>query len=413
VPAPDSCTAANRLIDHTILDDVVLRSIVFLPARLIHALTTKLSLDLTDLKILPRGVRTSAVIDVVTPTDSLTLPTWAPVDPLPFKTRAIRYRIVGFSLLAVSGFYILSEAIGSQQATWSTLGRFLAVLVALLLAALVAMGFSENSEAKAESALLLNQIHAALRSDLRYILLLRSFKSKLVSETTYLVRPVVREKFIMVRGDEFPTGKEYTDYERSDENVDDIRLFVSSAVGKLHVVMIDGNAESLSAGPLCILSNDDDWESMFEQLMLSAALVVVIPEGSPSLRKEVESIIDKKTLHKCILLMPPSRVRSTETFTGLKQWYAGMTRRKQWEEFRADFPISLPNYSEDGAILTFFGSSSNANCWPYAKETLIRSLEEHLSEGLPLARSIADLNTRGLLRPTLTELERRRKQLQP
>jgi hypothetical protein len=334
------------------------------------------------------------------------IPQWTDIDSRPFRTSALRYRSVGFGLLAVWLGHICLVAFGD----WSGIVTFLLINLVFFLATTSVMVASDVFEDKAKAAELLNSIRSGLRSERKYILLLRSFTSKLVSETTYRVRTVEREEVRLIRGDLYPTGRKYKAYEHGKAKTDDISNFLSSAAHELTIVIITGNAYSLSDKPFCILSSDDQWWSVFGELKAGAQLIAVAPEPSKSLTEEIRAIVGE-VLDKSIFIMPPSR--TFDLGTGGDTWVSGLTRRDRWADAIAGLPITLPDYSEEGAILRFSHVGARASILPYKRETIMSLLEEHYCEGIPLGRAVQELYSKDLLTPMLLELEIRASRFNP
>jgi hypothetical protein len=267
------------------------------------------------------------------------------------------------------------------------------------------MSKSEEHEEKAISAKLINALKIAFTSEDKYILLLRSFKSRLVSKKTYRLRVVEREETRLVRGEIVPTGRKIKDYEHGQEREDDVRSFLLSAANGVHVIIIDGDVKSLSISPFSILSLNSEWRSVFEELKCRAQLIAVVPEASKSLLEEIQRIKDMDELDRCVFLMPPSQAVNHGSEL------VGMTRRERWTESRVALPVDLPQYDEKGAVLIFSKTGSLVSASPYNKQVLAQLLLNRSTEGAPLAHALAVLDDKGLLSHTLTELRNRSERL--
>jgi hypothetical protein len=329
---------------------------------------------------------------------SQTITAWRRLDPGAFEHNAKRWKIAGALLLVSYALYAVIALVVDVHTDRSSLLRFFAVSgMACLLAAVTAWR-QDRSESKARSAHLLNRFGAVLSSEKKYMLLLRSFDSKLVSEATYKVRAEQRDGIRMIRGELVSTGRTYTDYVRENERVDDVRRFLLDADSGVHTVIIDGREASLSADLLCILSSDADWRKIFDVLKEGAKLIIVVPEDSPSLREEISSLVDTPLIAKCVFLMPPSSRHEAAR--------SGMTRRARWEQSRRNLAVELPEYDENGALLNF--KIKEAPCaFPYCHASISNLLANQGDAGAPLGEAFATLYARGLLPHTLDSLHKR------
>jgi hypothetical protein len=265
--------------------------------------------------------------------------------------------------------------------------------------------FTEVGEA--ESVEEVKSICDLFRSEVPYILVLRSFDSKLVSETVERVTEVEREATRLVRGELIPTGRKYTVYDRDAVRDDNVVSFVIAAALDLHVFTINKNPEKLSAKPVSIISTPEQWWSAFEVLAKGACLIVIVPELSASLLKEIGSVM---ALHreKAIFLMPSSvedKAQPSEV------WLTGLTRRQRWEEIKPQIPLDLPEYTEAGAIIMLSDVDQLPTTEAYDPAVFEGIVRSHQQQGTLAATALAKLHDTHLLTLTIGELERRANQL--
>lgn len=330
------------------------------------------------------------------------------IDPRPLQRRWTIWRTLAFAVLAIWAAYIVATMIDPAPASWTALLRLAGWTLLFLLLAMIAMIVADVWEDKTHSALLLNAVHAALKSESKYILLLRSFHSKLVRETTHTVRIVEREELRIVRGDVYPTGRTYKAYEEGHKLTDDVAHFLVSA--GLPVIFIDGKPESLSANPLSILSDDASWREIFNGLKAGARLVAVVPEDSPSLGEEIAALVQSADLRNCVFLMPSTVKDSGKESSD--QWISGRTRAQSWPA-PAALALPLPDYTDEGGLLVPAEVPGQLQRLPYTRQALKRLLDGREAAGLPLAQAVDALRRRNLLELTLAEMERRRRQILP
>ena len=321
---------------------------------------------------------------------------WSYVDPSPFEIRARRWKSVGFWGITV---YLLCAAylVVMTSMDAPSILRFLAISLLVVALWTVKDQRQDVFESKVHSAKVLNQFKAAFDSDKKYILMLRSFTSELLSERTYGLRDVEREEMRMIRGERIPTGRKYKETVREDQRVDDVRTFLLAAAKDLPIVHIDRDERSMSSDMLCLLSSDKWWQ-IFEQLRDGAQLIAIMPEFTRSLKEEIETLADTSHLNKCVFIMPPS------SSPGLARF--GMTRRKRWGELRERLPMRLPEYSEEGALLMFATSGDLSLQLRYKDVDLARVLEVHSQDGIPLGQALSALYSKDLLPETLRVLQR-------
>jgi hypothetical protein len=320
-----------------------------------------------------------------------------------------------FATLGIWSAYLLYTffcGIAGQRelTTWIQLLEFLGLQAIFCLLAFLAMFISDSTEEKLKYGNLYNDFASSiLRSEHRYILLLRSFQSQLIVEKTSRTMTVEREQTIFFRGEEFPTGKKYKDFVHDNFVEDDVRIFIKSAIGNLHCVVIDGDKNPLSVAPLPILSTEQ-WIDIFEILAGNAQLIVIVPEASKSLKEEISRLKAAEALCQCVFLMPPSQTptRATERATG---WVSGLSRRNRWTESAKEVPIHLPEYDEHGAILVL-SPDGDWRHLTYTATSLRSLLEERSANGHSLREVIALLDQRGLLSDTWKELQKLREKTQ-
>ena len=210
---------------------------------------------------------------------------------------------------------------------------------------------------------------------------------------------VERDEMKYFRGEPYLTGKKIMTYERQSVGSDDVREFLVSAVGELHVVMVDGEARNISARPFRLLSSEQRWRDVVKQLAADAQIIAVVPEASNSLIDEIR-MIASENLHKTMFMMPSSHARWKQG----EPYISGMTRRDRWTESMPALPIALPDYSESGAILTCLHVDAPPVSLPYTIRTVAELAVEHQADGIPLSAALQSLNEKGLLSPMLDEL---------
>jgi hypothetical protein len=323
-----------------------------------------------------------------------------------------QYRLrrgIGFILLALWMAFLLPFLFkpDAVPASLSGIVQFLAAQTLLFVLVVLFMNAAEEKERQAESAQEVKSMCDVFRSEVPYILVLRSFDSKLVSEKVERVTEVEREATRLVRGELISTGKKYKAYERHTLRDDDVVFFVTSAALDLHVLTINKDPQSLSAKPVSIISTSEQWWSAFEVLAEGACLIVIVPELSASLLKEMRNVI---TLHreKAIVLMPSS-VADNAQRSGV--WLTGLTRRQRWEEIKPQIPLDLPEYTETGAIIIVADADQLPITYAYDQGVFEDIVRSHQREGAPAATALAKLHDAHLLTFTIGELERRANQL--
>lgn len=326
------------------------------------------------------------------------LATWAYIDPSDFELRASRWKTVSSFFLLASLLIALTNLLASPLTDVSSILRLFLTSGPPAVLGVVSFNRKVTFERRSSSAKLLNHFRTALASEKKYILLLRSFTSRLLTETTYRLRGEEREEMRTFRGERFPTGRKYVEYVREDQRVDHVLSFLLEAVQGTHIVVIDGKESSMSIEILCVLSSDAEWRHVFEELKEGAQLIAIVPESSPSLTEEIVRVAGTTSLGKCVFLMPPS--------TGLSSARSGMTRRSGWEESRKKLPIRLPGYTEDGALLTFAAIDDPPNVLSYDRASLEQILANHSEDGVSLGQALATLQDKKLLPKTLTVLRR-------
>jgi hypothetical protein len=287
--------------------------------------------------------------------------------------------------------------------------RLFGLLIAFLISTMLVMAIADDRESKAESAKLVHSMCGAFGSDARYVLMLRSFDSRLIAEKIERVTVVEREETRAVRGsiDRLPTGRKYKDYEHQTLRADDVIAFIVSSTSDLPVVIIDGNSQNLSAAPFSVLSTDKQWWPAFKVLAQGAYLIAVVPEASLSLLDEMKWVVAQYR-EKTVFLMPPSMQQENET---PDTWLSGMTRRERWEEIIGQLPVELPDYTERGAIVRLPDRHSEPVCNPYERETIEGLARERRPGGASIRAALAQLQAQDLLAPLVDELEQRAVQL--
>jgi hypothetical protein len=323
-----------------------------------------------------------------------------------------QYRLrrgIGFILLALWMAFLLPFLFkpGAAPVSLSGIGQFLAAQILFFLLVVIFMGAAEEKERQAESVEEVKSICDVFRSEAQYILILRSFDSKLVSEKVERVTEVEREATRLVRGELIPTGKKYTVHDRDAVRDDNVVSFVIAAALDLHVFTINKNPEKLSAKPVSIISTPEQWWSAFEVLAKGACLIVIVPELSASLLEEIRSVM---ALHreKAIILMPSSVEDNT---LRSDVWLTGFTRRQRWEEIRPQIPLDLPEYTETGAIIILADADQLPITHAYDQGVFEGIVRSHQQQGTPAATALATLHDTHLLTLTIGELERRANQL--
>jgi hypothetical protein len=333
---------------------------------------------------------------------------WSAIEAGPFRRRATICKAVGLSLFLGLAAYLLRQLFGQLHWDLTQLLRLCAAVTVLGVAGTVLLAGAESLEDNAREAGILNGLRRTLDSEQKFCLLLRSFNSTLLSETTYRIVQRERDQLRMVRGEPTPTGRTYQVSERTDERTDEVVVFLSNLLRRAHLLVIDGEARDLILDPLRILSRDEEWWTVFESLAEKAQLVIVVPEASRSLTREIASMREARLLSSCLFLMPPSRARSDGDGEGA---LSGATRRERWTESRSALPLALPDYDEAGALLVFDERGALAERLPYAAASFDRVLDARADRGVPLREALGALRAKGLLDQTLGELVQRAKRL--
>ncbi|MEM9811341.1 MAG: hypothetical protein AAF913_01625 [Pseudomonadota bacterium] len=115
-------------------------------------------------------------------------------------------------------------------------------------------------------------------------------------------------------------------------------------------------------GTAFVLTTDETWWSVFQELSRSAAILVLIPEITPSLQREMRWLREADLISKVILVMPPEAlfvVHYTTADGGVEGGPAGpnAARKAGWEEtvqhWARDLGVELPSYDRRGALITF------------------------------------------------------------
>jgi hypothetical protein len=273
-------------------------------------------------------------------------------------------------------------------------------IVVFLLFGLTAvfMGVADDKEARAKSAEFVGALRSAFQSDAPFVLMLRSFKSRLVSEKIQRVTEVERDEMRSLHGELMQTGRKVKRPVYQTVYSDDVtEFFVSSALGS-HVVIINSDPKELSSVPLTIVS--DQWWRVLQELAAGACLIVIVPEPSNSLLEEIESMIAQHG-QKTVFVMPPSKREGPEGEL------IGMARRERWQEIQAMTPVELPDYDESGALWMFTKPGSARVTRPYSGKTIEQLIRGHRKGGSSLATVSAKLSELGLLDPMEREIEGR------
>lgn len=247
---------------------------------------------------------------------------------------------------------------------------------------------------KADLSVKVNRLYDAFDSKEPFVLWLRSFKSGLVAENTYDVRRFKREVVRMVMDVPVPTGRTYTDYEEANPHVDDVREFLLGALNDIRIVAIDGNVQNLTLDMLYIISFDSNWKDIFRELSSCAANIIVVPEASMSLTEEINDLLRQGFMEKCIFLMPPSDSRS------------GATRAASWPAESSVLPISLPSYSNNGALLKFSAEGMLMTRLPYTVDAISTALSNLHRSGSSLGVALSKLERSGCLDDVFSHFER-------
>jgi hypothetical protein len=174
------------------------------------------------------------------------------------------------------------------------------------------------------------------------VLFLRSFANTILSETaTYISEVVPTAVPGVIRGG----GVCYS-------------LYIGKAVKDRGCLVVLGNGEEAlgkdafnapSYGQLFSLDHiylgslNDDWFEMFIDFAASSQLIIVIPEATTGIRREIRYLIEKGLTRKVLVFIPP-----TKTEHGTKVLCA-----ERWESVRAywmRYGLQLPPHHPDGLM---------------------------------------------------------------
>jgi hypothetical protein len=295
-------------------------------------------------------------------------------------------------LLVLFGLHLLTPLEGVT--TFLALGWHFGIMLCISGVLGAALHRANAWKQKADLATKVNHLYDAFRSDKQFLLLLRSFRSGLVEENTYTVRVVEREIVRMFKDIPIPTGRTYKDTERIQPATDDVRDFVCRAARDRSVIAIDGNAENLSLDMLYVISVDSNWKNIFRELSSYAAAITIVPETSKSLTEEINELLDRGHLRKCLFVMPPSDSRP------------GATRRNTWPAGRGELPIILPSYSSEGALLVFSGEGLLERRLPYTADAFDLAISQFNSQPASVGAALSELESSGVFDDVFLNFER-------
>jgi hypothetical protein len=177
-------------------------------------------------------------------------------------------------------------------------------------------------------------------------------------------------------------------------------------------------------GVALVESTEADWWKHFEVLAAGAAVIIVLPESSASLMREVDALRASECLAKTVLLMPPRSI-GVLGGTDVAHVAAGgddRRRRERWSTARSvwdlRFGIALPGYDERGALIELGGSGEVEGVTilrPGDTDDSMRALSQRHEEGryradyaVPFERLWAELLARRRFRgPPIREVWRR------
>jgi hypothetical protein len=105
-------------------------------------------------------------------------------------------------------------------------------------------------------------------------------------------------------------------------------------------------------GVLLLQTADADWQAAFDRLARAAAVIIVIPETSPSLQSEMGLLRERGWLSKTVLFMMPEVVEAPGLDGASFGGQQGI-RQQRWEETRAVLAghgIQIPAYDKRGCL---------------------------------------------------------------
>ncbi len=144
------------------------------------------------------------------------------------------------------------------------------------------------------------------------------------------------------------------------------------------LVALGHPGEQFGAGR--ILSADEQWKNNFESLATRAKAILLIPSSTPGTLWEIEWLVQRGFVSRCIFVMPPApagRLKEMAEF---------------WEDGRTVLShngVALPEYSHVGALLLYSGSGarvSSVTLGQTSDKQLRRALATILSDGSITAR---------------------------
>lgn len=321
-----------------------------------------------------------------------TLRTQLRFDPKVYLRRNRIWNALASIVLVI--FFIHIFISREREASVSSLAEYILIMLCiagLFGASLHMAGYWRD---KADLSVKVNRLYDAFESKEPFVLWLRSFQSGLVAENTYDVRQIEREVVRMVRDVPVPTGRTYTDYERVNPHVDDVREFLHGALNEIRIVAIDGNVQNLTLDMLYVISFDSNWKDIFRELSSCATGILIVPEPSTSLTEEIDDLLQQGFMEKCIFLMPPSDSRS------------GATRAASWPAESSVLPISLPSYSNNGALLKFCADGALMTSLPYTVDAISTALSNVHRSGSTLGVALSKLERSGCLDDVFSHFER-------
>lgn len=119
--------------------------------------------------------------------------------------------------------------------------------------------------------------------------------------------------------------------------------------------VVIGWGHRLSRRVLCVNTPDDRWWDAFRIAVRRAKAILVLPEASHGLVREIDHVLNEH-IENLVLLMPPSRPGKSEPSSDdtFLTWTEALDRAGAWDlaiEAFGRLGIALPAYSNAGALL--------------------------------------------------------------
>ncbi len=108
-------------------------------------------------------------------------------------------------------------------------------------------------------------------------------------------------------------------------------------------------------GLFWLTTRDDDWEDNFHLLARDAAAILICPETTEGIRREIAFLKDRGFLKKSVFFMAPSPKARNWFVSGFIQYEEPEARAQRWKRHREEYRvegIELPEYDERGLFFT-------------------------------------------------------------